>query len=251
VKESQTIIAVKHLKSYLGGYWVHDDVNLSVQQGDIVAIIGASGSGKTALMRSILMLQQPVAGEIKLFGTDVLHCSEEDRNRVRRRWGVMFQQSALFSSLTVLDNVRFPMQEFSNLSPQLQQEVALLKISLVGLPIDAAYKYPAQLSGGMKKRAAVARAIALDPELIFLDEPASGLDPKSVEALDALILDLRDALNLTVVIITHDLESLHRLADKVAFLGEGRVLALQSLEDVTSNPYPLIQEYFSGVFVSW
>ncbi len=244
----QTVISVKHLKTFLGGYLVHNDVNLTVDKGDIVAIIGTSGSGKTALLRSILMLQTPASGEISVFGTDTIHSSEQACNRIRRRWGVMFQQSALFSSLSVLENVMFPLKEFTDLAPELQKEIALLKISLVGLPVEAAYKYPAELSGGMKKRVAVARALALDPELIFLDEPASGLDPKSIEALDALILHLRDSLNLTIVMVTHDLDSLHRLADKVAFLGEGQVLALQGIDQIVRNPHPAIQEFFSGVF---
>lgn len=248
MSDSNTVIVVEHLKNYLGGFWVHDDLNFSVDRGDIVAIVGGSGSGKTTLVRTILMLQPPVSGHISVFGVDVWHCTEAMKNRVRKRWGVMFQHSALFSSLTVLENVLFPLREFTRLSPGLQREIALLKICLAGLPVGAAYKYPSQLSGGMKKRAAVARAIALDPELLFLDEPASGLDPKSIEALDALILHLRDALGLTVVMITHDLDSLHRLADKVAFLGHGKVLALQSMDDIVKNPEPLIQEFFSGVF---
>lgn len=213
----ENVIEVRELKNFVGGYWIHNQLDFNVSRGDIVAIVGGSGSGKTTLLRSILMLQKPISGTIKVFNTELLHGSEQEKERIRRCWGVMFQHGALFSSLTVLENVLFPLKEFTQLNSKLQREIALLKIALVGLPISSATRYPAELSGGMKKRAAVARAIALDPELIFLDEPASGLDPKSIEALDELILHLRDALGLTIVMITHDLGSLDRLADEVAF----------------------------------
>lgn len=242
----ENIIEVRGLKNLLGGYWIHNNLDFHVNKGDIVAIVGGSGSGKTTLLRSILMLQKPISGTIKVFNTDLLQDSEAAKARVRRRWGVMFQHGALFSSLTVLENVLFPLKEFTKLSPKLQREIALLKIALVGLPINSATKYPAELSGGMKKRAAVARAIALDPELLFLDEPASGLDPKSIEALDELILHLRNALGLTIVMITHDLDSLSRLADKVAFLGKAKVLASGSLEEITKSPQSQVQEFFRG-----
>ena len=244
------VIEVKNLSTELGGQQIHNDLDFTVNKGDIVAIVGGSGSGKTTLFRTILMLEKPLSGSVKVFNSDILDCSEAEKNRIRHRWGVMFQQSALYSSLTILENLLFPLKEFTQLSPSLQREIALLKIALVGLPVNTAMKYPAELSGGMQKRAAVARAIVLDPELIFLDEPASGLDPKSIEALDGLILHLRDALGLTIVMITHDLDSMHRLADKVAFLGEGKVLALDTMDQILENPNPLIQTFFSGVYGS-
>lgn len=244
----ENVIEVKGLKNLLGEHLVHKDLDFNVNKGKIVAIAGGSGSGKTTLVRSILMLQKPLSGTIRVFNTDLLRCSAEDIQHIRRRWGVMFQHSALFSSLTVLENIMFPLSEFTQLNLKLQREIALLKIALVGLPINSATKYPAQLSGGMKKRVAVARAIALDPELIFLDEPSSGLDPKSIEALDELILRLRDSLGLTIVMITHDLSSMGRLVDEVAFLGEGRALAQESLDEIRQNPHPQIQDFFSGHF---
>jgi len=250
MRSSETVISVNNLSNRIANHWIHKALNFSVQKGEVVAIVGASGSGKTTLLRSILMLQPPCSGSIEIFGDNIISCSEAERQYIRHRWGVMFQQSALFSSLTVLENILFPLQEFTQLSPQTQREIALLKIALVGLPPDTAVKYPSELSGGMSKRAAVARAIALDPELIFLDEPASGLDPKSIEALDALILHLRSALGLTIVMITHDLDSLWRIADKVAFLGEGKVLAIQHMKELTKNTHPLIQEFFSGTYSS-
>ena len=239
-----TVVAIKHLKYYRLDRWVLEDVNFTADRGEIVALVGASGSGKTTLLRSILMLEQPASGSIQIFGKDVLSASPAERDEIRRRWGVMFQQGALFSSLTVLENVLFPLQQFSILAPDLQKELALLKIVCVGLPPSAAHKYPAQLSGGMKKRAAVARALALDPELLLLDEPASGLDPRGVEALDALILRLRDALGLTVIMVTHNLGSLHRLADRIAFLSDGRVIAQEHLTTLKRRPIPDIQAFF-------
>lgn len=244
---ADTIIEIENLRNVLGGKVVHEDVNLRIERREIIAIIGGSGSGKTTLLRSILTLLTPSGGSIKVFDKDVLRCSLNDLMAVKHRWGVMFQQSALFSSLNVLDNVCFPLREFTKLPAQMRNEIAFLKIALAGLEIEAAFKFPSELSGGMKKRAALARAIALDPELLFLDEPGSGLDPKSAKALDELILHLRDSLGLTVVIITHDYNSLWRIADRVVFLGEGRVLAAEPIAKLVNNPHPLIQDYFAGI----
>lgn len=240
------IIEAKGVRNYLGGRWVHDGVDIVVYPGEIVAIIGGSGCGKTTLMRSLLQLNQPTAGEIKLFGQDVNQCSYRQLQTIQRRCGVMFQQSALFSSMTVLENVMFPLNEFTKLSSELKQQIALLKISLAGLEIQSANKYPAQLSGGMLKRAALARALVLDPELIFLDEPTSGLDPKSAGAFDDLILNLRDSLNLTIVMVTHDMDSLWRVADKVVFLGNSKTLAELPMAELVKQTDPAIQDYFSG-----
>ncbi len=250
LETNSPVIEIKGLKNYLGGNWVHEDLNLTVNPGEIYAIVGGSGTGKTTLLRCILMLQQPTAGSIKVCGTDVLDISPAQAFRVRRLWGVMFQQGALFSSLTVLENVMFPLRVFTHLSKAMQEKIALLKISLVGLPLDAATKYSAQLSGGMIKRAALARAIALDPDILFLDEPTSGLDPKSAVELDDLILNLRNGLGLTVVVVTHDTELLWRIADRVGFLGEGKLLAQSPIAKLVKDPHPLIQEYFSSVAVA-
>jgi phospholipid/cholesterol/gamma-HCH transport system ATP-binding protein len=192
------------------------------------------------------MLQKPTSGSIKVFDVDVVRCNEAEALSVQRRWGVMFQSSALFSSLTVLENVAFPLHEYSHFSKKMQEEIALLKIAFAGLEISAMNKFPAELSGGMQKRAALARAIALDPELVFLDEPTSGLDPKSASDMDDLVLHLRDALGLTFVMITHDLDTLWRVPDRVIFLGEGKVLAAMPMAELVRQSHPLIRAYFSG-----
>ena len=241
------IIRISGLKNYLGGRWIHNDLNLTIRKGEIIAIIGSSGCGKTTLLRTILMLQKPTAGKVDVFGTDVLHCTEEEALKVQRRWGVMFQGSALFSSLRVLENVMFPLREYTQLNYTVQKQLALLKIALTGLELNAANKYPAELSGGMKKRAALARAIVLDPELIFLDEPTSGLDPKGAAAMDDLILHLRDSLGLTFVMVTHDLDSLWYVPDRVVFLGDGKVLADLPMPELVKQANPVIKDYFSGI----
>ncbi|PJD93206.1 MAG: ABC transporter ATP-binding protein [Legionella sp.] len=244
---NEAIIEVKGLKNRLGGQWIHTDVNFTVHRGEIFAIIGGSGSGKTTALRSLLMLLEPTGGEIRIFGKDILHINEHDANEIRRRWGMMFQHSALFSAMTVLENVMFPMQELSHLSKKIIQDLAMLKIALVGLPEEAAVKHPEELSGGMQRRAAAARAIAMDPELLFLDEPTSGLDPLSAKQFDHLLLFLRDTLDLTVVVVSHDIESLKRTTDRVAFLGEGKVLSIAPINDLMRDPHPLIVDYFSNV----
>lgn len=241
---SPNIIEISNLKNQLGGHWVHEDVNLSVKTGEIVAIIGGSGSGKTTLLRSLLMLHKPTAGTLKVFGQDLSQLNEQETTRLRRRWGVLFQHSALFSSMTVFENIIFPMHEFTDLDPAFMKELALLKLSLVGLPKDAGNKYPAELSGGMQRRAAAARALAMDPELLFLDEPTTGLDPRGARQFDKLILFLRDALQLTIVMISHDLASLEA-ADRVAFIGEGKILDVAPLKELKKNRYPMIADYFN------
>ena len=242
---SDPIIEIKGLKNYLGGQWVHSDVNLTVKKGEILAIIGGSGSGKTTILRSILMLQKPTAGTIRVFGEDIATLSDDAANKLKRRWGMLFQHSALFSAMTVLQNIMFPMKELTSLDINFIQELALLKLSLVGLPKEAANKFPSQLSGGMQRRAAAARAIAMDPELLFLDEPTSGLDPLSARQFDNLIVFLRNALNLTVVIVSHDIESLKRCTDRVAFIGGGEIISVQPINELMKNPHPMIADYFS------
>ncbi len=241
------MIEVTGLKNNLGGQWVHKDINFTVNKGEIFAIIGGSGSGKTTILRSLLMLMQPTAGEIRVFGQDILRMNEDQANKIRQRWGMLFQHSALFSALTVLENVMFPLHELSQLDEVIMRELAMLKITLVGLPIESAGKFPAELSGGMQRRAAAARAISMDPELLFLDEPTSGLDPFSAKQFDHLLVFLRDVLNLTVVIVSHDIESLKRTTDRVAFLGDGVVVAIAPIDELMRNPHPLIKDYFSNV----
>jgi phospholipid/cholesterol/gamma-HCH transport system ATP-binding protein len=243
---TEIIIEVKDLKNKLGGQWVHDGIDIDIQKREIIGIVGGSGSGKTTFLRSILMLQKPTSGSIKIFGTDILTAKDKELEPIRRRWGVLFQQSALFSSMNILENVIFPVREFiPHLPEDFLKQIGLLKISLVGLPLSAAYKFPAELSGGMKKRAAAARAIILDPELLFLDEPTSGLDPVSSREFDKLILDLRDMLGLTILVVTHDPESL-KVTDRVAFLGDGKLIDFAPLEELKKNPHPSVQAYFTG-----
>lgn len=243
---NEAIIEVTALKNKLGGQWVHNGIDLTINRKEIIGIVGGSGSGKTTFLRSILMLQRPTSGVIKVFGTDILTAPTKELDAIRRRWGVLFQQSALFSSMNVLENVLFPVREFiPHLSEDFMQRLGLLKLTLVGLPLSAAYKFPSELSGGMQKRAAAARAIALDPELLFLDEPTSGLDPVSSREIDKLVLDLRDMLGLTILVVTHDPESL-KVTDRVAFLGDGKLLAFAPLGEVKENPHPMIQGYFTG-----
>lgn len=240
------IIEVKDISTYLGRHWVNKDLNLNIRQGEILGIAGGSGSGKTTLLREILWLQKPNTGKIRVFEQELTTATAANLLAIQRRWGVLFQQNALFSSLTVLENVAFPLKEHTTLDKDTIHELALLKIALVGLPIDAAIKYPVELSGGMQKRAAFARAIVLDPEIIFLDEPTAGLDPNSAEGIDELILNFQATMGLTIVIITHDLESLNRVTDRVAFLGEGKVLCVDKINTLAKNPHPLIQSFFNG-----
>jgi phospholipid/cholesterol/gamma-HCH transport system ATP-binding protein len=239
------IIEINGMKNNLGGQWVHSDINLTVNQGEILAIIGGSGSGKTTILRCLLMLLKPTAGAIKVFGKNILTVDEAHAHALRQRWGMLFQHSALFSAMTVLDNIMFPMREFTDLDPDFMRKLALLKVILTGLPVEAAVKFPAELSGGMQRRAALARAIAMDPELLFLDEPTTGLDPRGARLFDELIVFLRDALNLTVVLVSHDIESLKQITDRVAFIGDGKILALEPIEKLMKNKHPLIMEYFS------
>ncbi|MCX7115444.1 MAG: ATP-binding cassette domain-containing protein [Gammaproteobacteria bacterium] len=241
---AEPIIEITGLKNYLGGQWVHKGLDLSVNKGEILAIIGGSGSGKTTIFRSLMMLSTPTEGSIKIFGQDLKGLTEQQANTLRQRWGVLFQHSALFSSMTLLENITFPMHEFTTLDESFMRELALLKLSLVGLPKEAAYKYPSELSGGMQRRAAAARALAMDPELLFLDEPTTGLDPRGARQFDQLVLFLRKALNLTIVFISHDLESL-KTADRVAFLGEGKVLDVAPLKQLMKNRHPMIADYFN------
>lgn len=240
------IIEVRHVATRFGSAVVHEDVSLDVRRGEVFAIAGGSGCGKTVLLREILLLQRPTAGEIRVFGLDLATMSEADTLGLRRRSGVLFQQGALFSSLTVAQNVAVPLREHTPLSPALVREIAEIKIALARLPREAGAKYPSELSGGMRKRAALARSIALDPELLFLDEPTAGLDPVSAGAFDQLVRDLKTVLGLTIVMVTHDLDTLWQVADRVAVLGAGRVLGLGTMEELSRSTEPLVHEYFHG-----
>ncbi len=240
------IIEIKDMVTRLGGTLVHNGLNLKVKQGEILGIVGGSGSGKTTLLREMLALTVPESGSIEVFGHDLLNASPRTLLEIQRRWGVLFQENALFSSLTVLENVCFPLHEHTSLNPDNIQDLALLKILMAGLPVDAALKYPAELSGGMQKRAGLARAIALDPELLFLDEPTAGLDPNTAAGFDELILNLQSTIGLTIVMVTHDLDTLWKVTNRVAFLGEGIVLSVEPMAKLVKNPHPLIQAFFSG-----
>ncbi len=246
VLDPSPVIEVSHLYTRFGNTVILEDVSLTICRGEVFALAGGSGSGKSTLLRAILMLHRPAAGSIQVLGQEVVGLGEGEALALRRRFGVMFQHGALFGALTVAENVAVPLKEHTRLSPALIRELAALKIALTGLPPDSATKYPSELSGGMLKRAALARAIALDPELLFLDEPTAGLDPMSAGALDELIGHLKELLGLTVVMVTHDLDSLWRVADRVAVLGQKRVLAVGSMEELSCSEDPLIREYFYG-----
>lgn len=243
---SNTVIQVRNLHTQFGKYVIHQNLNLDVFGGEIIALIGGSGTGKTTLMRAIVLLEKPQSGSVKLFGTEVLRQSERQTAWVRQQCGVMFQQGALFGALTVAQNVAVPLREHTRLSLTLIDEVARLKIALAGLPPDAADKLPSQLSGGMIKRAALARALALDPDIIFLDEPTAGLDPVGAGAFDELVLSLKALLGLTVVIVTHDLDSLWRVTDRIAVLADQQVIAVAPVAELIELSHPWIQSYFQG-----
>ncbi len=245
-RTGKVVLRVRGLVAGYGEATVLDGVDLDAYAGEILGVVGASGAGKTVLLRTILGLVPRRGGTIEMLGVDVGAAGLAVRSAVDRRIGVMFQQGALFSSLTVLQNVQVPMREFLDLSPRLMDELARVKIELVGLPADAGSKLPAELSGGMTKRAGLARALALDPEIVFLDEPTSGLDPIGAAEFDELIGTLRDTLGLTVFMVTHDLDSLHTVCDRIAVLADHRVLVAGSLHDMLSYDHPWVKSYFRG-----
>lgn len=242
----QPIVEVNNICTRFGDAVVHENVSLTVRRGEIFALVGGSGCGKSTLLREIILLQEPQSGWIKVFGESVLGLDDEAALPLRRRWGVMFERGALFSSLTVLENVGLPLREHTSLDDSLIDELAALKIALAGLPPSAGAKYPSELSGGMRKRAALARSLALDPELVFLDEPTAGLDPLSASGFDDLVRNLKESLGLTIMMVTHDLDLLWRVADRVAVLGENRVLGIGTMEELSKAEHPIIREYFYG-----
>jgi phospholipid/cholesterol/gamma-HCH transport system ATP-binding protein len=243
---TEAIVQVRGLTNSFGPQCVHKNLDLDIYRGEILAVVGGSGTGKSVLLRSIVGLREPNAGSVQVFGETLQGMSSQRRAQLERRFGVLFQQGALFSSLTVRENIALPLIEHAGLTRASANQLAQLKIALAGLPSGAADKYPAQLSGGMIKRAALARALALDPDILFLDEPTAGLDPVGAAAFDQLILTLRDALGLSVFLVTHDLDTLYRITDRVAVLANKRVLVADTLERVAATDDAWIRDYFHG-----
>lgn len=235
------VIRVKGLRTQFGTQVIHDGLDLNVRRGEVLGVVGGSGTGKSVLLRTILGLIRPPMGDIEVLG----HDTKTMTNTLKRHCGVLFQDGALFSSLTVAENIQVPMREHLNLSNQLMHELAALKIAMVGLPQNAGPKYPSELSGGMRKRAGLARALSLDPDIIFLDEPTAGLDPIGAAAFDNLIHELQQSLGLTVFMVTHDLDSLSAICDRIAVLVDKRV-RLGTMAEHMKDPHPWIQEYFHG-----
>ena len=242
---SEAIIRLRGIRTQFGPKVIHDGLDLDVMRGEILGIVGGSGTGKSVLLRSIVGLLTPAAGTVEVAGVDVHRAPPEDRARLRGLWGVMFQDGALFSTLTVRENVEVPMRRLGLDAPT-RRDLADLKIALSGLPRDAGDKYPAQLSGGMRKRAGLARALAVDPQILFLDEPTAGLDPIGAADFDRLIRGLSEALGLTVFLVTHDLDTLHACCDRVAVLAERRVLATGTIAELRHVAHPWVHDYFNG-----
>ena len=242
----EPIITVRALCTRFGEAVVHDGVSLDVCEGEIFALAGASGCGKSTLLRELILLHRPDSGSIRVFGRDISGLGDEEALALRRNWGVLFERGALFGSLTVSENVGLPLREHTRLSDRLIDEIAAVKIALTGLPPSAGLKYPSELSGGMRKRAALARAIALDPKLLFLDEPTAGLDPLSAAGFDELVRQLKELLGLTIFMVTHDLDLLWRVADRVAFMVGGRIVGVGTMQELSESQEPLVREYFYG-----
>jgi phospholipid/cholesterol/gamma-HCH transport system ATP-binding protein len=240
------VVEVDGLWTRLGGRVVHRDIHLDVERGEVLSVIGGSGAGKTTLLRALIGLQPPYQGQVRVFGYDLYRAETRVQRSIRRRWGVLFQGGALFSALTTFDNVALPLRELHALDEQTIADIVMARLAMVGLGPGDAPKLPSQLSGGMVNRVALARALALDPELLFLDEPTSGLDPVSADSFQRLVSELQRDLGLTVVMVTHDLDTLGVLSDRVAALAESRLIALGPLEAVQAVDHPFIREYFSN-----
>lgn len=243
---TEVVIRLRGIRNAFGKDPVHDGLDLDVYRGEVLGVVGGSGTGKSVLLRCIAGLRPPQAGSIEIFGQDALNCPESQRRAIDQRMGVMFQDGALFSSLTVRENVEVPMRTLPGLDPELRRDLADLKIAMSGLPYVAGDKYPSELSGGMRKRAGLARALALDPEIVFLDEPTAGLDPIGASAFDELINGLSQTLGLTVFLVTHDLDTLHATCDRIAVLAEKRVLYTGTMADMLEIDHPWVHEYFHG-----
>jgi phospholipid/cholesterol/gamma-HCH transport system ATP-binding protein len=247
VERSDIAISVRGLRNSFGDQVVHDNLDLDVRKGEILGVVGGSGTGKSVLMRSIIGLQTPNEGVVEVFGESMVDRSEDEAVAIRKRWGVLFQGGALFSTLTVAENVEVPLREYyPNIGPELRDEIASYKIQMTGLPADAGPKYPSELSGGMRKRAGLARALAIDPDLLFLDEPTAGLDPIGAASFDAQTRQLQQVLGLTIFLITHDLDTLYSICDRVAVLADRQVIAVGSIDELLALDHPWIQEYFNG-----
>jgi phospholipid/cholesterol/gamma-HCH transport system ATP-binding protein len=244
--QREVVLSVRDVTVAFGSNVVLKDLSLDVYRGEILGFVGASGTGKSVLLRTVLGLTPKRAGTVELLGIDLDEASELERMRIDMRLGVLFQHGALFSALTVKENIQVPMREYLDLPKKLMDELAILKLELVGLPRDAAEKFPSELSGGMTKRAALARALALDPDIVFLDEPTSGLDPIGAADFDELVAKLRDTMGLTVYMVTHDLDSLFSVCDRIAVLGQKRVLVEGTIEDMMQVEEPWVKSYFRG-----
>ena len=241
-----TAVSLSHIEKRYGDVPVLKDINIDVEEREFMVFVGPSGCGKSTLLRTIAGLQRPAAGQVDVLGTDVLNADEDTRQALESRWGVMFQDGALFSSLTVRENVEVPMRAIKGLDPDIRRHLADLKVAMVGLPYLAGDKYPSELSGGMRKRAGLARTLALDPDIVFLDEPTAGLDPIGAAAFDQLIRGLSHSLDLTVFLVTHDLDTLHATCDRIAVLAERKVLVTGTMQDMLSVDHPWVHEYFHG-----
>ncbi len=245
-RSRDTVIEISDLTTRFGDHVVHDGLDLEVRRSEIFALIGGSGSGKSTLLREMILLQRPDSGSIRVLGVDLQNISEEAALELRQRWGVLFQHGGLFGALTVAENVGLPMREHTRLDAALINELAVWKIAMTGLKPEVAGQYPSELSGGMMKRASLARALALDPELLFLDEPTAGLDPDSAAGVDELVRKLRDLFGLTIVMITHDLDLLWQMADRVAVLAAGKVQGVGSMAELAQMDHPAIRPFFEG-----
>jgi phospholipid/cholesterol/gamma-HCH transport system ATP-binding protein len=246
VPTQEVVIEMRHVATRFGDHVVHSDINLEVRRAEIFAVIGGSGSGKSTLLREMILLQLPNEGSVRLFGVDLHMLSDAEALTLRQRWGVMFQHGGLFGALTVLENVGLPLREHTQLDDALIDDLARWKLAMAGLKPEVGAQYPSELSGGMMKRASLARALALDPELLFLDEPTAGLDPDSAAGVDELVLKLRDLFGLTIVMITHDLDLLWQVADRVAVLADGKVQGIGSMAELALSDNPAIQPFFKG-----
>ncbi len=242
----EVAIEARDLATLAGTRVLHRDLALRVRRGEVLALVGGSGSGKTVLLRTLSLLQAPAGGQLTVLGADAAALDPAGVRALRRRIGILFQHGALFTGLSVLDNICLPLAEYTALDPASRRELAMLRVGLAGLPAEAAHKFPGELSGGMIKRAALARALALDPELLFLDEPSAGLDPVTSAGLDELLAGLRELMGLTVVMVTHDLDSIARVSDRVAFLGRGALLAVAPAAQLAASDEPEIRAYFAA-----
>jgi phospholipid/cholesterol/gamma-HCH transport system ATP-binding protein len=244
-QKDDVAIRIRGLVNGFGGSVIHDHIDLDVKRGEVLGVVGGSGTGKSVLLRSIVGLNHPLSGSIKVFGQETVGMQPEEMRGLQVRWGVLFQEGALFSSQTVAQNIQVPMRRWTHMSQSLMDELAAMKLSLVGLPADAAKKFPSELSGGMKKRAGLARALALDPELVFLDEPTAGLDPISAAQFDQLVRDLQRSLGLTVFMVTHDIDTLRATTDRIAVLVKKKI-KVGTVKTLVNDTDPWIHEYFSG-----